>query len=1125
MTRIAVKRPVTTVMVILIFIAVGIMSLTNLEMALLPKMDLPYAAVFTTYTGASPEQVESLVSKKMEGALAQLNGLSGMTSMSGDGSSVVILEFDQGVDIDMAAIDIREAIDRVKYSLPDDAGDPMVYKMDTTSMASMYIAVSSQTDDLVSLKNKVDDELLDRLVRQNGVADIAVYGGREKEIRVDLLEDRIRGYGITESQVAALLASENASQPMGSIDEGGKSLSIKVDGEFTDIEEIKNLPVTNSRGGIVFIRDIAEVTEIYKDIDTYAFLNGSPAVVLEVSKQSSANDVNVSNALKGELSKIYAEYPELDIKIIMDSADYITDSINSVVDTAISGVILAVIVLFIFLRNVKATLVVGSAIPVSIVVTFAFMYFYGMTLNMMSLGGLVLGVGMLVDNSIVVLESVFRRMEEGESKTRAAINGANEVAMSIVASTLTTLAVFLPVAWMSGMISQIFNDLSLSIGFALTASLLVALTFVPLACSLFLTPNPPEAPETYLARHMRSLAEHGPPRIRGIWEAYKRVVKKCVTPPREGRFLAWQWIKYPFRLIGLVLYHLLLPFMLLYVLLQLIFALLFKPISIGLGFVEKYILIGFRALMDLISRGIDGMSDGYRTVMKWATYHRGLVILLAILMFAGSISSVLFVGMELIPSGDQSQINITVTPPTGAVLERTKSITDQVVERLDGVEEILDVTTQIGSGTGQVMVSLVPMKERSRDSTEVADAIRKRMRDIAGAEIDVEASTSMMGGGMSMGSGGGDVSFTIKGDGIDDLIVVANDLIKILEGVDGLRDVTSSVSDTTPQATIKVDRMKASSFGLTASSVMSTVRTTITGTAATTFKVSGTELDVRVSQDDSKVQNLQDLENLLIPTASGISVPLREVATITITNTPLSITREDQQTMVSVSGYLELGRDLGTVSRAARGAIDSQYIFPQGVTLAVSGSSQQMDEEFNNLILAFIMGIFIVYAVMAAEFESTYYPMIILFAVPVALSTGILGLLIMGQKLGITAALGLIMLLGIVVNNGIVLVDYINLLRGKGMDMMEAVQEAGPVRLRAILMTTLTTTLGLVPMMLGTAEGSEMMQPLATVVVWGLTFSTLVTLFFVPVIYICFENIRNRLSRGKVKKFRQIEEV
>ena len=1043
MTKIAVKRPVTTFMTILVFLAFGFMSLWNLRMDLLPNMNIPVAVVFTTYSGASPEQVQRLVTEPMERGLATLHGLDTLSSISNEGSSIVIMQFNNNVNIDMAAIDIREAVDFVRLFLPDDAGDPMVMKADAFNEVSIIISVASETHDLVTLQYLVEDRIQNRLARQQGVASVAVSGGRTREIVVELVADRIRGFGVSEAQVMQLLAMENTARPVGALEDAGRTLTVNVDAQFRTLDDIRNLPITTPMGAQIFLRDIAEVREVYRELSSHSYLNGEPAITIQIQQQSDANTVNVSREVVRELNRIRSEYPQLDISVILDPADYIVGAINAVTLTALIGMILAVLVMFAFLRDIRATLVLAAAIPLSIIVTFSFMFFAGMTLNMMSLGGLTLGVGLLVDNAIVVLEAIYRRMANGEDRLRAAINGTREVGMSIIASTITTMSVFVPVAWLGGLIAQIFTDLALSVSFSLGASLLVAITFVPLACSLFLTPKLTAKQEDERRK--------------------KNVALRIITAP---------------------------------------------------------------------GRAIDGLGPLYRRAVGFATRRRKTVMALSFVFFIASLTSMGLVGMELLPSADQSQIDIRVRLPSGAVLERTHDVAMQVLERLEGVPEISNVSTTIGGGGmfgggggtagANITVALVPMRERARSSSEIANELRAAMADVAGAEITVEALTSMMGAG-GFGGGGGDVQYNIVGDDIETLVVVAEELIELLGGVDGLRDVSSTIGETLPRAVVNVDRMRASTFGLTAQGIMSVASSAIQGTRATALRADGTETDVRVTMGAGAITDLTGLETLLIPTPTGISVPLREVADIEIARTPMSISRINQRTVMTVFGNLD-GRDLGSVTTDINRLIASEYIFPAGVSLEPTGDQEFMDEEIASLILAMIVAIFVVYAIMAAEFESLFYPFIIMFSIPVALTAGLFGLLIMGQTFGITAALGLIILVAVVLNNAIVLVDYINLLRGKGMDLVEAVQEAGVIRLRTILMSALTTALGLMPMMLGQGEGSEVMQPLATVVVFGLLLSTVVTLLVIPAIYITFENIRTRLF-GERRKFRVIEEV
>jgi len=1027
-------------MIILVFLAFGGMSLFNLRMDLLPNMNIPAAVVITSYSGAAPDQVQRLVTEPIERGMATLQGLDMLQSISGEGNSIVVMQFTNDIDIDMAAIDIREALDFVSMVLPDGAGDPMVMKADAFNEVSIIISIASETHDLVTMQYIVEDRIVNRLARQPGVAAVNLSGGREREVAIELMTDRLRGFGVSEAQVMGLLATENATRPVGALDEAGRNLSVVVDAQFRDLEDIRNLPITTPMGGQIFLRDIAEVREVYSELATYSFLNGEPSITLTIQQQSDANTVNVSQAVRGELNRIINEFPEMDIQVILDPADYIMGSINAVSTTAVLGMFLAVIVLFFFLRDIRATLVLAAAIPLSIIVTFSFMFFAGMSLNMMSLGGLTLGVGLLIDNAIVVLEAIYRRMALGEDRVRAAVNGTREVLMSIVTATITTMSVFVPVAWLGGLIAQIFTDLALSVSFSLGASLLVAITFVPMACSLFLTPK----------------------------ELKVKKNRWALTQKLSGA-------------------------------------------------------------MESVGKKIDIIGPVYKRAISFATRRRALVMILAFVFFVGSLFSVAVVGTELLPPADQSQINISVSLPTGAVLERTNDITMQVLGRLEGVPEISNVSTTVGGGgffggantsNASVTVALLPMAQRVRSSTEIADEIRGTMQDIAGAEITVEALTSMMVVG---GVGGGAVQYNIVGDDILTLVGVSEDLVELLSGVEGMRDVTSSVGETMPRAVVNVDRMRASSFGLTAQGIMSTVNNAIQGSQATVMRVAGNELNVRVNSGDAAVNDLTGLETLLIPTPAGTSIPLREVAAIEITQSPMSITRLNQQTVLTISGSLD-GRDLGSVTSEINDLIATQYIFPPGVSLEPTGDQDFMNQELASLMLAMLVAVFVVYAIMAAEFESLFYPFIIMFAVPVALSTGIFGLLVMGHRLGITAALGLIVLVGIVLNNGIVLIDFINLLRGRGMPLIEAVREASVVRLRAILMTTLTTALGLLPMMLGQGEGSEVMQPLAIVVVFGLALSTFVTLLVIPAIYITFENIRTKLF-GERTKFREVEEI
>lgn len=1030
-SKTAVNRPVTTLMVILIAISFGFLSLVNLKVDLLPNMNIPIALVLTTYDSAGSEEIEKLITDPIESVLGTVPGVKNITSQSSNGSSMVMIEFEDNVDIDIGALDIREKVDLIKGALPDAAKDPMVIKMDINSMSAIMISASSNGKSLVELKSLIDNEVVDRLKRQDGIASVDVSGGREKEIRVTLHSEKLRGYGISESTITQLLAAENSNTPTGQIKQGDKNLTVRVKGEFQSISEIENIPINTPSGTIIYIRDIADVNEYYKENSTIAYTNGEPSVNMIIQKQSTANTVNVSHAVLGELDRIAAEMPDVSFKIIMNPADNIEKSIQSVIDSLVQGGILAVIVLYVFLRNFRSTLVVGVSMPVSVISTFALMYFAGITLNMMSLGGLMLGIGMLVDNSIVVLESIYKKLEEGVDRKTAAIEGAREVAMSVTASTLTTVAVFLPISFVGGLVAQIFNELSLTIAFSLFASLAVSLTFVPMASSLLLSPE-------------------------------------------------------------------------------------------TVGNVHKHNNI-FTKVLDGLGHGISGLEKVYKVILSASLAHKKITILIMIAFVVFTGLTIPAIGFDFMPQTDEGSVGININLPKGSRTEDTEAIGWKVVNAISGEKEIQDVSLSVGGGTASmitggssdtasVTVKLVSKEERQRSSDEVARSMRESVKGIAGAEISVSASSNSMGS-----YGGAGIQIDIKGDDINTLSKISNDMVKLISTLPELSEVKTSIEDSSPQTTIKINREKAASYGINSSSVAGILRTAVSGSVATTYKISGNEFDVRVIQDNSKINYVTDIENILIPSSTGVSVPLHEIADIIPEKAPVTISRDNQQKYVSVTASLN-NIDLNTASKKIEEKM-KDYIMPVNFTWEFAGNSDQMNTAFSGLAAALIIALLVVYMIMAAEFEAFSYPFIVMFSIPIAMTGGIFGLFIMGSSLSITGFLGLIMLGGVVINNAIVLIDYANLLiRERGVDYFQAIKIAGPMRLRPILMSTLTTVLAMIPMMLSTKEGSEMMKGLAIVVVFGLSLSTLVTLIVIPTIYTAYHDSKNNRQKRKEKR-------
>ncbi len=1026
MAKIFVKRPVTTFMVILIVIAFGVLSIKEIKLEMFPNMNVPIAIVRTTYDGVGPEEMENLITVPLEGVLGTVPGVKNITSNSSNGTSIVIIEYEQGTNIDNAALDMREKVDLIKGMLPDDASEPMVLKINMNDIRSLEIGVSSQKLDLVTLNKTVKDKVMNRLERQDGVASVSISGGKQQEISVTLHEDKLRGYGISEAQVSQLLMAENRNAPAGSIKEGDKTLTIRITGEFESLEEIEDLPITSPKGTVVYLRDIADVDFTYKDNTSISYINGVPSVALTIQKQSVANSVELSDKVNAELDRLKVDFPDLEFKVLSDPADFIKMSISSVIGSAIQGGILAIIILFLFLRNVRTTLIVAASMPISIIATFTLMYYGKITLNMMSLGGLTLGIGMLVDNSIVVLESIFRKLEEGESAFAAAIDGAKEVSASVTASTLTTVVVFLPITFAGGFTAEIFNQLSLTIAFSLFSSLFVSLTFVPMCCSI--------------------LFRNG----------YTRAKK---------------------------------------------------------------------SKLDFVGNAIERIEVVYKRVLEFCLRRRKLTIVIVAGFVALTLASLTVVGFELMPVTDEGSVSVSISMPRGTILSETEKTAFEAIGVLEGVPEIKEVYVNIGGGgtmsmlsgtntdRAQLTVLLADKKDRNRTTVEVATDIEKRLKKVPGAKFTADAASSM---GMMMSSGG--VDLNIMGADMEMLQNISEDMLDIFERVPGTRQVKTSIDETTPQASIKVNRAKATSLGIAPSGIAGIVNTAVSGNVVTTYKLSGDEFDIRVRQNKAAHDYLSDIENLLIPTPSGVNVPLYELAEISVRNLPSTITRENSERYITVSAVLD-GRDTKSVMNDIQALLD-QYSMPPGYTAEFSGSVQQMNETFGDLGFALVLALLLVYMIMAAEFESLLFPLIVMFSIPIALTGGLSGLFVTGQSLSITGFLGLIMLAGVVINNAIVLIDYTNLQRKeRGKTMHEALTIAGPVRLRPILMSTLTTVLALIPMLFSSNQGAELMRGLATVVVFGLSLSTLVTLLFIPVVYTIAVNTTDKAKRFIANKF------
>jgi HAE1 family hydrophobic/amphiphilic exporter-1 len=1011
---IAVKRPVTTVMLTLCLVVTGLVSMGRVPLGLMPELNLPYAAVITTYGTSSPQEVETLVTKPLESSLASLSNLKNITSYSSLGSSIIIAEFAWGTNMDLATLEMRERTDLVKGGLPEGADAPLVVRFDPSSMPLMQIGLDSRYD-LVTLRQIADDVIAPRLERLEGVANVTVQGGLEREIQVAVDPIQLDSYNLSLQQVAQALAAANLNLPGGRVADKTRELAVRTLGEYTDIKEIEELLLP----GGVRLKDVAVVQDAFKEQTSLTRINGRPSIGLYIQKESDANTVFVASRVRAELNRIMRDYDGgLNYNIFWDESDYVVKALRNLGENIVVGALLAVIVLLVFLKNIRTTLIIGTAIPVGIISAFILLFFGDISLNMMSLGGLALSVGMLVDNGIVVLENIFRHREEGALADDAAREGAKEVALAIIASTLTTVAVFLPIVFVEGIAAQLFVDLSKTVTFALLSSLLVSLTLVPMLSA-------------QLMRGKTVKQWDGEGEVKGF-----------------RRFLAW-----------------------------------------------------------------------YQDAIGKLLRRRRLVVLLVGGAFLFSLFLIPRIGMEFMPAMDVSAITVSVELPWGSLREETEAIVQHIEAFVSQIPEVRTTSHVVGGGgsmgtggaenhRGQLDLELLPIKERQRTSVQVIEEIREYVGNIPGAKINVRGRDMM---GMGGAAGAAPIAISLRGQDLDELYFWAEVLTEELAAIPGTREVRSSVAEGRPELHVKIDRDRAASHGTSVVQVANTIRTAVDGQVATRLRREGSEIDVRVSLPKDKPLTPDELERLLVPTATGGHVPLYEVASLGEGAGPIAITRYGQAREVTVTAQLA-GRDLGGVMMDIRQKLDTIGL-PEHLMVSMRGEAEEMQEAFGDLWVAMALATALVYMILASLFESLIHPFTIMITLPLAAIGVILSLFVTGRALSVPALVGAIMLVGIVVNNGIVLVDYINQLRSRGYDRERAIAEGSATRVRPVLMTTLTTVVALIPLALGIGEGAEMQAPLATVLVGGLTTSTVLTLGFLPVFYSIMDDVGRRAGR------------
>ncbi|WP_394886535.1 efflux RND transporter permease subunit [Clostridium butyricum] len=1020
MTKTSVKRPLTIIMVFLVVLMFGGIGYSKMPANLMPDIDVPVALVMTQWSGAGPEDIDDQISEPIEKSLSSISNVKTTVSKSSEGVSMVVAQFEYGTDVDEKLNDIRSKIDTVKMTLPDDVDTPSILKMDMNAQAIAQIVVSGEgsSDDIMKY---AEDTVQVKLESIDGITSADINGGDKTQINVIADPTILSSYGVSLDTIKGLLSATNKSYPYGSITQGDDKIVIRSVDKVEALEDIKAIQIPMSNGETVSLDKICTVEYGTVDKQSIYRYNGQESLVMDVQKQQDANTVQVMKNVNSKISELNNENSQFNLKIVNDTSEYINSSINDVMKNLILSAVIAFFVILLFLKSGRASFVVAVSIPTSIIGAIALLYFTGETLNMVTLSSLVIAVGMVVDNATVVIENIFKyRKDPNLSLEEAAIQGTNTVSTAVMASTLTTVAIFLPILFTEGFTKIMFGSLAKTLIFALTLSLIVALTLVP---SIFAK----------------------------------------LSGGKNGAKMEE------------------------------------KPSPI-----------------------FDKISEGYKNIIVLALKHKAVVILISVGMFIGAIvlGATGAIGMDFMSSGDEGMVSISIKLPEGLDLEPSDYYVSMAEEKVSDIPEIETMITQIGSGsamgsggsTASISLDLVSSKERKRTTDEIEQDVVERLKVIPDCEINVSQTSSM-----SMG-GSGDAQVDIKGPDLDVLEEIVNQAKANVEKVSGFRNIETSLADSNKEAQFKIDKRKASLLGINTSSIASTLRTAISGSDATTVTIDDYDYDVNLKFKDSSINSIDDIGQIKVTSASGQQVPLNAFAEIKMADGLKSISRTDGDYSVSITAKAD-NMDTSTASRLLTQAVN-EVDMPRDYSIDVGGSAEMMNESMSSLVMAMVIALILVYMVMVAQFESFSKPFIIMFSIPFAFVGVVIALVISRISLNVVGMLGAILLVGIVVNNGIVLIDYIGQLReAKVQGTLEDIVAKGcAARLRPVLMTTMTTVVGMIPSALAFGEGGDMMQPLAVVIIGGLSVSTLVTLVLIPTVYLIFDKIENSLR----SKFGQI---
>ncbi len=1018
----AVRKPITTALIFVGVLVFGLFSFTRLSVDLYPEIELNAITIMTTYTGASALDIEQNVTKRLETSLSTVSDLKKITSTSKDNISLITIEFEYGTDMDEALNDVRSVLDMQRNFLPEDVENPVVLKFNSTMMPVAFMSART-TGSPQGLYKILEERVANPINRINGVASVSISGAPQREIQVLVDPRKMEAYNISVEHIASILAAENRNIPGGNIDIGSETFSLRVDGEFSTSDQISDIVVGSFSGKNIFVRDVAIIKDTLKERATEVLTNGERAAMIVIQKQSGANVVDIANKINKELPKIIESLPpDITLAMVLDTSDFIKSSIGSLTETVLLAGLFVMIVVLFFLGRWRATFIIILTIPVSLIAAFIYLMVTGNTLNIISLSSLSIAIGMVVDDAIVVLENITSHIEKGSKPKDAAIYATNEVAVAVVASTLTIVAVFFPLTMVSGLAGILFRQLGWIVTIIITISTIAALTLTPMLSS--------------------------------------QILKK--DPKRSKVFNA-----------------------------------LYSPIQMFLNWLDRI----------------------YERTLSLALSNRTMVFILSSALFISSIFLISQVGTDFFPTADNSQISITVELPVGSRIEQARILNSYITKKWESqYPEIEVLQTAMGQSDGSnIFMSLGSSgthlitytarmkdpKDRDRDIFEIGDLMRRDLEQIPEL-YRFEVKPGGDGGGF--GGAAADIEMDILGYNMDDALSVANSVANIMSNIEGVNDVRLSREADMPQLRVVFDRKKLSMSGISLSSAANIVRNRVNGIIPTRFREEGEEYDIVVKNQLAFRTNIDDIRSILLYNQKGESIQLSEVADVVEDFAPPTIEHLDRERVIKVTGSI-YKRALGDIAKEINSEL-ANITIPSNIAVKMSGSYEEQQESFADMILLLLLVVMLTYIVMASQFESLRDPFIIMFSLPFAFTGVFAALWLTDTSLSLIALIGAVMLVGIVVKNGIVLIDYINLNRERGMSVIKSVVKGGKSRLRPVLMTTLTTILGMLPMAIGIGEGSEIWQPMGIAIIGGLTVSTLLTLVVIPTVY-CSVNVRD----------------